>query len=143
MTIPVGWAAQRLTQYTQAIAGGAAGGGGLGAGSLPGSEGLPGGVGGSVSSRLSQLGLDGPEGVPLSPSVGGPSFTDTLKRAIGGVSEAQDVAHQSIDAFVRGEPIELHQVMAAQEEAGIALEMLIEVRNKFTEAYRSVINMQS
>jgi flagellar hook-basal body complex protein FliE len=32
--------------------------------------------------------------------------------------------------------------MAATEEAGIALEMLIEVRNKFTEAYRTVINMQ-
>jgi flagellar hook-basal body complex protein FliE len=143
MSIPVGWAAQRLMQYTQAIAGGASGGGGLGGGSLPGAGGLAGGIGGSSSSRLSQLGLDGSEGVPLSPSVGGPSFTDTLKRAIGGVSEAQDVAHQSIDAFVRGEPIELHQVMAAQEEAGIALEMLIEVRNKFTEAYRSVINMQS
>lgn len=147
MTIPVGWAAQRLMQYTQALTGGASGGagpgGGLGAGNLPGSGGLAGGIGGSTASRLSQLGLDGPEGVPLSPSVGGPSFTDTLKRAIGGVSEAQDVAHQSIDAFVRGEPIELHQVMAAQEEAGIALEMLIEVRNKFTEAYRTVINMQS
>jgi flagellar hook-basal body complex protein FliE len=33
--------------------------------------------------------------------------------------------------------------MAATEEAGIALEMLVEVRNKLTEAYRSVINMQS
>ena len=33
--------------------------------------------------------------------------------------------------------------MAATEEAGIALEMLIEIRNKLTEAYRSVIQMQS
>ena len=135
MSIPVGWAAQRLLQFTQGISGGAAG---MSGAALPG---LPGGTG--TASRLNQLGLDGASGVPLSPSVGGPSFTDTLKRAIGGVSDAQDVAHQNIDAFVRGEPIELHQVMASQEEAGIALEMLIEVRNKFTEAYRSVINMQS
>ena len=132
MSVPVGWAAQRLLQFTQGISGGAAGMGGAG---------LPGGTG--TASRLNQLGLDGSSGVPLSPSVGGPSFTDTLKQAIGGVSDAQDVAHQNIDAFIRGEPIELHQVMASQEEAGIALEMLIEVRNKFTEAYRSVINMQS
>ena len=46
-------------------------------------------------------------------------------------------------AFVNGEPVELHQVMAAAEEAGISLEMLVEVRNKVTEAYRTVINMQS
>ena len=45
--------------------------------------------------------------------------------------------------FLRGEPIELHEVMAATEEAGIALDMLIEIRNKLTEAYRSVVQMQS
>jgi flagellar hook-basal body complex protein FliE len=33
--------------------------------------------------------------------------------------------------------------MAAAEEAGIALEMLIEIRNKVTDAYRTVINMQT
>lgn len=110
MSIPVGWAAQRLTQYTQAVTG-----------SMGGPPSLP-GVQGSGD---------------------GASFGDTLKQVIGGVSDAQDVAHQNIDAFLRGEPIELHQVMASQEEAGIALQMLVEVRNKFTEAYRSVINMQS
>ena len=34
-------------------------------------------------------------------------------------------------------------LMAATEEAGIALEMLIEIRNKVTDAYRTIINMQS
>ena len=38
---------------------------------------------------------------------------------------------------------ELHQVMAAGEEAGLALDMMIELRNKMVEAYRSVIAMQS
>jgi flagellar hook-basal body complex protein FliE len=33
--------------------------------------------------------------------------------------------------------------MAASEEAGIALDMVIELRNKVVEAYRSVIAMQS
>jgi flagellar hook-basal body complex protein FliE len=39
--------------------------------------------------------------------------------------------------------VELHQVTAAAEEASLSLELLVEVRNKFTEAYRTVINMQS
>ncbi len=72
----------------------------------------------------------------------GASFGDTLKRALGEVSEAQDNASDHMSAFLRGEPVELHQVMAAAEEAGIALQMLVEIRNKFTEAYRTVINMQ-
>ena len=71
------------------------------------------------------------------------SFGDTLKQALGEVSDLQNDAKDAIGAFLRGEPIEVHEVMAAAEEAGIALEMLIEIRNKLTEAYRSVIQMQS
>jgi len=74
---------------------------------------------------------------------GGGSFGDTLKQALERVSEVQENASDHMGAFLRGEQVELHQVMAASEEAGIALEMLIEVRNKFAEAYRTVINMQS
>jgi flagellar hook-basal body complex protein FliE len=72
-----------------------------------------------------------------------PSFGDTLKRALGEVSNAQDNATDQMQRFMRGEPVELHQVMAAAEESGIALEMLVELRNKFTEAYRTLVNMQS
>ncbi len=70
------------------------------------------------------------------------SFGDALKEALGEVSQLQDNARDAVGAFLRGEPVELHEVMAATEEAGIALELLIEIRNKLTEAYRSVINMQ-
>jgi flagellar hook-basal body complex protein FliE len=73
----------------------------------------------------------------------GPSFADTLEKALGDVSELQTTAQDTISAFLRGDPVEVHEVMAATEEAGIALEMLIEVRNKLTEAYRTVISMQS
>lgn len=73
----------------------------------------------------------------------GPSFGDTLKQALGDVSSLQDNARDTIAAFVRGDPVELHQVMAATEEAGIALDLLIEIRNRITEAYRTVISMQT
>lgn len=76
-------------------------------------------------------------------SSGGPTFGDTLTRMVNQVTDAQDTAAELSSKFLRGEPVELHQVMAAGEEAGIALEMMIELRNKFTEAYRTLINMQS
>jgi flagellar hook-basal body complex protein FliE len=72
----------------------------------------------------------------------GPTFVDSLKHALGEVSGLQAEAKDAIGAFLRGDPIELHEVMAATEEAGIALEMLIEIRNKITDAYRAVISMQ-
>ena len=72
----------------------------------------------------------------------GPSFGETLERAINEVSAAQDRSADMTAAFARGEPVEMHQVMAAAEEAGIALEMFVELRNKVTEAYRTLINMQ-
>ena len=96
--------------------------------------GQPGQVGGAGS-----IGTGGAGGAGQNQ---GTSFGDTLKKALSEVSDSQDNAKQQVDAFLRGEPVELHQVMAATEEAGIALEMLIEVRNKFTEAYRTVIHMQ-
>jgi flagellar hook-basal body complex protein FliE len=81
--------------------------------------------------------------VPFGREPEGASFGETLTRAINEVSAQQERSAEMTGAFLRGEPVELHQVMAAAEEAGISLEMLIEVRNKFTEAYRTVINMQS
>lgn len=73
----------------------------------------------------------------------GEGFADTLKQALGEVTQAQERSSNAIEAFVRGEAIELHDVMAAAEEAGIALDLLVEIRNKLTDAYRAVINMQS
>jgi flagellar hook-basal body complex protein FliE len=73
----------------------------------------------------------------------GPSFGDTLKQFVSGVSDAQDAAGELRDKFVRGEPVELHQVMAAGEEASLSLELMVELRNKVTEAYRTLVNIQS
>jgi flagellar hook-basal body complex protein FliE len=94
------------------------------------------------------VGLGPTQGLgPALPSVGqapgGASFGDTLNGMLNQVSDTQDNAQQVMAAYLRGDQVEVHQVMAASEEAGIALEMLVEIRNKLTEAYRTVINMQS
>lgn len=71
------------------------------------------------------------------------SFGNTLTRALNEVSDARDRSGDLTQRFAAGENVELHQVMAASEEAGLALDLLIEMRNKVLEAYRSVISMQS
>ncbi len=71
------------------------------------------------------------------------SFGNTLTKAINEVSDARDRSGDLTKRFAAGENVELHHVMAASEEAGIALDMMIELRNKMIDAYRSVIAMQS
>ena len=95
------------------------------------------GVGGLDTGRQTVPAIRGGDGA------GGASFEDTLKKFVNDVSAQQDAATELQGKFLRGENVELHQVMAAGEEAGIALEMMIEVRNKVTEAYRTLIAIQS
>ena len=102
-----------------------------------------GGSGGGVGGPR-RIGLDiaGEGGLSrMQPAPDGPSFGETLKRAIGEVSTQQDTAQDYVQRFVRGEPVELHQVMAAAEEAQLSLEMLVEMRNKLMDAYKTVMTM--
>lgn len=82
-------------------------------------------------------------GTPLAPESGESPFGDLLTRALGDVTRAQDQKADIIASFLRGDPVELHQVMAAAEEASLSLELLVETRNKLTEAYRTVMNIQA
>jgi flagellar hook-basal body complex protein FliE len=82
----------------------------------------------------------GEGGIPLTD--GGPSFGDLFRRALNDSSGLEQDSKNLIGAFLRGEPVELHQVMAASEEANISLELLVEVRNRLTDAYRTIMNLQ-
>ena len=115
---------------------------------------------GSLSSSYSQIAQrvqDGPRTVvvPVLPGSGngagaagdagaaGPSFKDTFTRAINEISDTRARGADLTQRFAAGEQVELHSVMAASEEAGLALDLAIEMRNKVVEAYRALINMQS
>jgi flagellar hook-basal body complex protein FliE len=102
-----------------------------------GGTGAAGSIGGADGAK--RYGID----IGKGDQTAGASFGDTLAKAINQVSDAQDNSAELVQRFIRGERVELHQVMAASEEAGIALEMMVELRNKFTDAYRALINMQS
>ena len=107
----------------------------------------------AMTSRMALAGAFGPTrpldtGAIQVPAVGpnapsnGPSFGDTLKHFVSDVSAAQDAATDLQGRFVRGENVELHQVMAATEEASLSLDLMTELRNKVTEAYRTLVSIQ-
>jgi flagellar hook-basal body complex protein FliE len=61
---------------------------------------------------------------------------------VGDVSRQQDASRDAMSAMLRGDPVEMHEVMATAEEATLSLELMVEIRNKLAEAYRSIMNMQ-
>lgn len=104
---------------------------------------------GQFAQRVAAFGLpgqgpDAPRAIPVVPQDGDtPGFGELLTKAINEVSAASEASSEVTQRFLRGENVELHQVMAASAEAGIALDVLVEVRNKVLEAYRTVMQMQA
>jgi flagellar hook-basal body complex protein FliE len=88
------------------------------------------------------LPIAGPQS-SLETNPSGPSFGEMLSRGLNNVSTMQDQSKDMIAAFLRGDPVELHQVMASAEEAGIAIDLLVQLRNKLTDAYRTVMSVQA
>ncbi|MBC8087842.1 MAG: flagellar hook-basal body complex protein FliE [Phycisphaerae bacterium] len=84
----------------------------------------------------------GAQQVPLMPDPKDSAFGDTLTRFLTEASDAGAASSDLTRRFAAGENVEMHKVMAASEEAGIALDLVIELRNKAVDAYRTLINMQ-
>ena len=70
------------------------------------------------------------------------NFVDLVKGFVGDVNAHQLRAGKTIDAFAAGEVTDVHEVMVAIQEAGLALDLLIEVRNRTQEAFQEIMRMQ-
>ena len=71
----------------------------------------------------------------------GASFGDALKRALNDVSDLQGESKELIGAFLRGEPVELHQVMISAEQTDISFRVAMAIRDKLVEAYQETMRM--
>lgn len=70
------------------------------------------------------------------------SFVDSLKGFIGEVNETQIDSADNTAKFVKGEPIDLHDVMISAEKAKTTFQLLLELRNKSLDTYRELIRIQ-
>ena len=70
-----------------------------------------------------------------------PKFSDMVSDLIQSVNGLQKDSGSIQQAFLAGEPVELHQVMIKAEEAGLSLDLLLEIRNKLVAAYNEIVRM--
>jgi flagellar hook-basal body complex protein FliE len=69
-------------------------------------------------------------------------FGKALTEAISSLDRLQQEADAGSLALASGEPVELHEVMLAQERASLSFELAVKVRNKLVEAYQDIMRMQ-
>ncbi|HXD03526.1 MAG TPA: flagellar hook-basal body complex protein FliE [Novosphingobium sp.] len=76
-------------------------------------------------------------------SVGAPAegFSGALKQALAGVSASQQKAEDMSSAYEKGEVTDIAKVMLARQEAGVAFEATLQVRNRLLSAYQDIMRM--
>lgn len=72
----------------------------------------------------------------------GGSFADLLGDAVQRVREMQAESDSGLRRLLAGEPVDLHRVLLAGEQAGLASELMVAVRNKLVDAYQEVMRIQ-
>ena len=68
-------------------------------------------------------------------------FTAALKTALDGVSKTQTNAEDLSAAYERGDITDVAKVMLARQEAGVAFEATLQVRNRLLSAYQDIMRM--
>lgn len=72
----------------------------------------------------------------------GPTFHQTLEQFLDSVNKQQHESGKLSERFIKGEAIDLHDVMIAAEKAKTSFQLLMELRNKALDLYREALRIQ-
>ena len=68
------------------------------------------------------------------------TFNQLLMTAIQAPNQAAQVSDQLKADFAKGEPISMSELMVADQKSKVAMQMLIQFRKQFINAYKEVMN---
>jgi flagellar hook-basal body complex protein FliE len=100
---------------------------------------------------IERIGASPLAAVSAAPASGGSSigavdvskgFGEFLNDALNSLNEQEKTVDELNKAFIKGELSDVHQLTIASEQAQIALELTVQVRNKAVEAYQEIMRMQ-
>ena len=69
-------------------------------------------------------------------------FADMLKGFYQKVNKDINSADRKIETFAAGQPMDIHEVVIANEKADISLNFLLQIRNKLLDGYQEIMRMQ-
>lgn len=85
--------------------------------------------------------IHAPDAAAAAPASPAGQFTDALKSALDTVSASQNKAEGLTEAYQKGEVTDVAKVMLARQEAGVAFEATLQVRNRLLSAYQDIMRM--
>ncbi len=104
----------------------------------------------AILNRFSDLGrTDAPTGPVKLPGIatGAPAetkpagFSSVFENLISEVDSRQDKAQAITRDVLLGKTDQVHQSIVAMQEAGVAFQLMVEVRNKVVESYQELMRM--
>lgn len=94
-----------------------------------------------ITAALPITAIPGANPRPGVASQAGGSFGNLLADLMGKVQQTQAQAHVAQVQVVTGQATDLSQAVMASEQATLALELTVQVRNKVLDAYQEIMKM--
>ncbi len=91
-----------------------------------------------ASRALIQRAYQGKESSRTSPA----GFARMLGQMINDTNSLQENASAAAQSAIAGGSVEAHDVMIASQEARLAFDLMLEVRNKMIDAYKELMQMR-
>lgn len=90
---------------------------------------------------------NGVDFVPIdktSPSgrVTAPGFSQMFENFVKGVDQKKKISAKETQDLILGRSDNIHEAVVKSQEAGVAFNLMIEVRNKLVESYKELMRMQ-
>ena len=97
----------------------------------------------AIKGAQRNLAPDFPAVATTSEAPSGAGFQDVLRDLVNQVDVLQKNADASINGLATGTTTNVHDVTIKMAEAGVAFDLMMQVRNKLLDAYQQIIKMQA
>ncbi len=82
------------------------------------------------------------EVVPASAEPGGASFSTVMDQLLGGAVRSDQRAEAALRDLATGQTDNLHGVLLDIAQADLSFRLILEIRNRLTDAYQEIMKMQ-
>jgi flagellar hook-basal body complex protein FliE len=82
------------------------------------------------------------EAIPDAGAAGGASFKDTVKSFLSDVNDKVNTSDQLSQDLATGRTTDMSKVVTSVEEANLAMQFTLAIRNKLLDAYTEISRMQ-
>ena len=104
-------------------------------------------MGQNIGTALTDAPGNGVEVIPIDKTtpterVTAPGFAQMFENFIKGVDQKKKISKRETQDLILGRSDNIHEAVVKSQEAGVAFNLMIEVRNKLVQSYKELMRMQ-